>query len=197
MTEVPEVVIENAEMANDDEIVNPTKTKKEIDAMKNPVANAVKTKDKKKVIKGLHVDNVVVVYKDEIGRIDKLRFSFDCPLVDESWLPLAARKMLSLHLESENILPTQILSVSLPAQGGKEIEIEPTFLEKPIGKLNKKEIVWAAIYYKYRTVAPANEADEDRMQQSLWLHVHGVGGEINPTNDCPPFDATAMLKETK
>ena len=129
MTEVPEVVIENAEMANDDEIVNPTKTKKEIDAMKNPVANAVKTKDKKKVIKGLHVDNVVVVYKDEIGRIDKLRFSFDCPLVDESWLPLAARKMLSLHLESENILPTQILSVSLPAQGGKEIEIKPTFLK--------------------------------------------------------------------
>lgn len=195
---VQEIVIENAQLANEDEIVNPTKTSEEIEVMKKPVSNAVKTKGAKKTIKGLHFENVVVIYKDEIGRLEKARFSFDCPVVDKDWYQPAARKMLSLWFEEQNILPTQVISVMLPSQGAKEVDIEPAFLLKPIGNLDKKEIIWAAIYNKFRTVKGALVADAEEMQRSLWKHLKEQDKKEGEDNwVVPEFDPTAVLEEIK
>lgn len=196
---VQEVVIENATLANEDEIVNPTKTAEEIAAEKKPVSNAAKSKGNKKMIKGLHFENVTVIYKDEIGRLEKAKFSFDCPLVDKSWYQPAARKMLSLWFEEQNTLPTQIISVMLPSQGAKEIEIEATFLKKPIGEFDKKEVVWAAIYNKFRTVTGALRGDAEAMQRSLWIHLQNRDKLDMEQDYWTPaeFDASAILEEIK
>lgn len=148
---------------NEEEIVHGSKVEK--------VENTVKKSKGKSTIKGLHFDNIVVVYKDEIGKLAKEKFSMEIPEVEKEWQPVACRKMLSVLLDENNITPSEILTVSLPSVGGKEIDIDGSFLEKQIGQLSKKEVVNAAIYYRLRTVASALHADAEEMQHSLWLHM--------------------------
>lgn len=149
------------------EIVIDTQDEKETIVEKKVKANA----NKKGKIKGLQIDNIVVVYKDEIGRLSKEKLSVTIPAVEKGWLHCMVRKMISVEFNEMNILPQTILTVSLPSKEPTEVGYPADFLSKPIIKLNKREIVAAAIYHNLRTVSSAKGYDEDEMRRSLWHHI--------------------------
>lgn len=135
------------------------------------IVNAAKKVKGASVIKGLRFKNVGVIYKDEIGKIERVRIELEVPETEKDWYQPAARKMLSLWFDEQNILPTQVIQVSLPSSGGEEFDLTAEFLDKPIKDFTKKDCVNAAIYYRCRTVASALHADEYEMQQSLFRHL--------------------------
>lgn len=166
MEDVQEIVIDGTEV-DSDAIVHQGKTVEEIKQIKKPTSNA----NKKGKVKGYEIDNVVVIYKDEIGKLSKEKLKITMPIVDKAWMSCLARKVVSLEFDEQNILPQTILSVSLPSKEPKEIDLPADFLTKPITQLNKREIVYAAIYHKLRTVYSALGYDEDEMRASLWNHL--------------------------
>jgi hypothetical protein len=166
MDDIQEIVVENPEFESES-IVYPKKSKEELKEMKKPVSNA----NKKGKVKGLQIDNIVVVYKDEIGKLSREKLSVTIPATDKDWIAAMARKMISVEFDEQNILPQQILMVSLPNKEPQAVDYPADFLTKPITQLSKREVVAAAIYHKLRTVAGALSYDEEEMQKSLWRHI--------------------------
>lgn len=168
-----EVVVINPEY-NPEEIVSPGKSKEEVKKIKTPQKNTPKKKEESKdseetsVVEGLLFEKVVVLYKDELGKITKTVLDFQIPKIEKEWYQWAIRKMLWLYFDENAILPRNIASVRIPSVTGKSFDIPATFLEKPISELNKKECIHAAIYYKLRTIARAHMTDENGMRASLW-----------------------------
>lgn len=139
------------------------------------VTNKATKKSGKATIKGLEFNNIAVIYKDELGGIRRERVSLTVPSVEPGWYQPAVRKRLSLWFDEQNILPTMVMQVSLPSNGGKEVDMEASFLEKPIGEFTKEDVVNAAIYYRCRTVKSALGFDEEEMRESLYLHLQNLG----------------------
>lgn len=152
------------------------------------VVNPVKKSKTKSTIKGLRFDNVSVIYINEVDKKEQARISLTIPAVEGSWWASMIRKAMNLYFYEQNILPTQVLSVSLPSAGGKEVEMDGSFLDKPFGELTKADVVNAAIYHRHRTVAGALHSDEEEMRQSLWLHM--AGSDM-------PYDATVKVSAVK
>ena len=192
MEEYQEIVVENPETETES-IVYPKKSKEELKEMKKPVANA----NKKGKVKGMQIDNVVVVYKDEIGKLSREKLSITIPATDKEWLSSMVRKMLSVEFDEQNILPQQILLVSLPSKEPQEVDYPADFLTKPITKLNKREIVSAAIYHKLRTVAGALSYSADEMQVSLWRHLLNRDTKYGEDPIVKPLTDSCFVPEVK
>jgi hypothetical protein len=192
MEEYQEIVVENPETETES-IVYPKKTKEELKEMKKPVSNA----NKKGKIKGMQIDNVVVVYKDEIGKLSREKMSITIPATDKEWLSSMVRKMLSVEFDEQNVLPQQILLVSLPSKEPQIVDYPADFLTKPITKLNKREIVSAAIYHKLRTVASALSYSEDEMQNSLWRHLLNRDTKYGDDPIVKPLTDSCFVPEVK
>lgn len=138
------------------------------------VKNSVTKKESKHVTEGLIFKNIGVVYKDEIGAIQRERIDLTVPKTEQDWYGLAVRKMLSVWFDEHNISPTEVTLVSLPTNGGEETEISADFLYKPIDTMDKKDIVNCAIYFRCRTVTAATRGDVYEMRQSLFLHLNNL-----------------------
>ena len=156
------------------------------------IANKATKKGGKAMIKGLEFKNIGIIYKDEIGAIKRERVTLIVPEVEQGWYQAAVRKKLSLWFDEKNILPTMIMQVSLPSSGGKKVDMEAEFLEKPIGEFSKEDCVNAAIYYRCRTVKSALNFDEEEMRESLYLHLQNLdvaekGGDFEPVTYDPSF----------
>lgn len=192
MEEYQEIVVENPETETES-IVYPKKSKEELKEMKKPVSNA----NKKGKVKGMQIDNVVVVYKDEIGKLSREKLSITIPATDKEWLSSMVRKMLSVEFDEQNILPQQILLVSLPSKEPQEVDYPADFLTKPITKLNKREIVSAAIYHKLRTVAGALSYSADEMQVSLWRHLLNRDTKYGEDPIVKPLTDSCFVPEVK
>jgi hypothetical protein len=163
--------------------------------------NSAKKKKEGVFIKWLTFKNVAIIYKDEIGRLERVRIELKVPAVEKSWQQVAARKRMWLWFDDQNILPTQVLQVALPSSGGVESEERAEFLEKPLGKFTKEDCVNAAIYFHMRTVTNANSGDVERMRESVWLHYNNISklGEEPFVNgqrnwDFPPMTGNEILK---
>ena len=167
MENVNEIVVQAADAPIDEELL--VLGKKE-----EKVVNKASKKNGKATIKGLLFKNVAVIYKDEIGAIARTRVDITVPATEPSWYQPAVRKKLSLWFDEQNILPTMITQVQLPSSGGKEVEMEAAFLEKPIGEFTKEDCVNAAIYHRCRTVKSALGFDAEEMQRSLFLHLQNL-----------------------
>lgn len=192
MEEYQEIVVENPETETES-IVYPKKSKEELKEMKKPVSNA----NKKGKVKGMQIDNIVVVYKDEIGKLSREKLSITIPATDKEWLSSMVRKMLSVEFDEQNILPQQILLVSLPSKEPQEVDYPADFLTKPITKLNKREIVSAAIYHKLRTVAGALSYSADEMQVSLWRHLLNRDTKYGEDQIVKPLTDSCFVPEVK
>jgi hypothetical protein len=163
--------------------------------------NSAKKKKEGVFIKWLTFKNVAIIYKDEIGRLERVRIELKVPAVEKSWQQVAARKRMWLWFDDQNILPTQVLQVALPSSGGVESEERAEFLEKPLGKFTKEDCVNAAIYFHMRTVTNANSGDVERMRESVWLHYNNISklGEEPFVNgqrnwNFPPMTGNEILK---
>lgn len=163
--------------------------------------NSAKKKKEGVFIKWLTFKNVAIIYKDEIGRLERVRIELKVPAVEKSWQQVAARKRMWLWFDDQNILPTQVLQVALPSSGGVESEERAEFLEKPLGKFTKEDCVNAAIYFHMRTVTNANSGDVERMRESVWLHYNNINklGEEPFVNgqrnwNFPPMTGDEILK---
>lgn len=163
--------------------------------------NSAKKKKEGVFIKWLTFKNVAIIYKDEIGRLERVRIELKVPAVEKSWQQVAARKRMWLWFDDQNILPTQVLQVALPSSGGVESEERAEFLEKPLGKFTKEDCVNAAIYFHMRTVTNANSGDVERMRESVWLHYNNISklGEEPFVNgqrnwNFPPMTGDEILK---
>lgn len=163
--------------------------------------NSAKKKKEGVFIKWLTFKNVAIIYKDEIGRLERVRIELKVPAVEKSWQQVAARKRMWLWFDDQNILPTQVLQVALPSSGGVESEERAEFLEKPLGKFTKEDCVNAAIYFHMRTVTNANSGDVERMRESVWLHYNNISklGEEPFVNgqrnwNFPPMTGNEVLK---
>lgn len=165
------------------------------------LTNSAKKKKEGIFIKWLTFKNVAIIYKDEIGRLDRIRIDLTVPAVEKSWQQVAARKRMWLWFDDQNILPTQVLQVALPSSGGEESDGRAEFLEKPLGKFTKEDCVNAAIYFRMRTVTNANRGDVEKMRESVWLHYNNRGklGEEPFVNgernwNFPPMTGNEILK---
>lgn len=165
------------------------------------IANKAHKKGNASVINWLEFKNIAVIYKDELGHLERVRINLTIPQVEKNWYQPAIRKRLSLWFDDQNVLPTQILQVSLPSSGATEKEEAAPFLDKPIGEFTKEDCVNAAIYWRLRTVVSALSADVERMQESVWLHYNNQA-KLNSEQflngeriwDFPVFDPKAKLK---
>ena len=152
-------------------------------------------------IKWLTFKNIAIIYKDEIGKIGRVRIDLTVPLVEKSWYQVAVRKSMWLWFDNENILPTQVVQVAIPSSGGEESEGPAPFLDKKLGEFTKEDCVNAAIYFHMRTVTNANRGDVQQMRESVWLHYNNIGklGEepfINGQRNWnfPPMTGKEILK---
>lgn len=192
MEKYEEIVVENPEL-NSEEVVFPKKSKEELKEMKKPVANA----NKKGKIKGFEIENVVIVYKDEIGKLSREKLTITMPFIDKDWVACMARKIVSVEFDERNILPREIISISLPSKEPKQIEYPADFLEKPITKLSKREVAAASIYLKLRTVASALGYDEDEMRASLWRHILNRDTKYGQPPVVKPLTDSCYVPEVK
>jgi hypothetical protein len=186
---------------NPEEIVNPGKSKEEIKKIKTPQKNTPKKKvesddsEESSVVEGLLFEKVVVLYKDELGKLTKSVLDFQIPKIEKEWYQWAIRKMLWLYFDENAILPRHISSVQIPSITGKPIDISSSFLDKPISELNKKECLYAAIYYKLRTIARPHMVDESGMRSNLWhLYSNKDNGDDIVNWKTYPMDINEKIK---